>query len=135
MHRGWWPAHARTSKRFFPFCGFFCFLFFFFSPKYIIVNHFFFIHNSLMQNSYSDNRCHGVSYYFCARVVCACTRATPGPTYIQYFLPSASLCLSFRTVVKVIFVLRSAALPACPPCLSGFFNHRCRADLPRLLSL
>lgn len=49
---------TRTSKHFF---------FFLFSPKYILsINHFFF---SLMQNSYSDNRCHGVSYYsLCATV-------------------------------------------------------------------
>lgn len=60
--------HTRTSKRFVLF-------FSFLPPKYIIlVNHFFF--HSFMQNSYSDNRYHGVSYYF-VRVLLARAHEPP----------------------------------------------------------
>lgn len=73
----------------------------------------------------------------CARVACACTRATPGPTYIQYF-PAFRFALSLFPHRNRIFVLRSAALPcALMPSLyrPACYNHWCHTDLPFTVAL
>lgn len=129
---------TRTSERFFP-VYVFLFSLSFLSPKYIIlVNHFFFL-NSLMQNSYSDNRCHGVSYYF-VRVLLARAHELPRDQRIYNIS-----CLSLRAVSLFphrnrIFVLRSAALPCAlvpppPPNRPACYNHRCHTDLPLTVAL
>lgn len=92
-----------------------------FSSKYILVNHFFFLH-LFLQNSYSDNRCRGdLVFYFMRR--CACTRATPKPKYIQYFL---RLSLCFFPYVPSFFTLLRYLVPLYPHLsnfLSSFYNH------------
>lgn len=118
MHGGWWPAYAHVHKRFF-------FSYLFLSPKYILlINHFFPLH-LFMQNSYSDNRCCGVSYPTLCAVACACTRAIPEPMLYTIF-PSTYRCVPFHVF---LFVLRSAALPCAlicpysPVSLPSFYNH------------
>lgn len=52
-----------------------------------------------MQNSYSDNRCCGVSYPTLCAVACACTRAIPEPMLYTIF-PSAYRCVSFHVSLR-----------------------------------
>lgn len=90
-------ARARHHKRFF-------FSYLFLSPKYILLINHFSLH-LFMQNSYSDNRCCGVSYPTLCAVACACTRAIPEPMLYTNFLLLIAAFLS-----TYLFVLRSAAL-------------------------
>lgn len=91
MHGGWWPAHAHVHKRFF-------FSYLFLSPKYILLINHFPLH-LFMQNSYSDNRCCGVSYPTLCAVACACTRAIPEPMLYTIFL-SVYRCVPFHVSLR-----------------------------------
>jgi len=102
MHGGWWPAHAHVHKRFF-------FSYLFLSPKYILLINHFSLH-LVMQNSYSVNRCCGVSYSTLCAVACACTRAIPEPMlYTIFFLP---LFAAFLFTLSLRSSLRCVTL--CP---------------------
>lgn len=65
------------------------------SPKYTI-NHF---SPSFMQNSYSDNRCCGVSYPTLCAIACACTRAIAEPMLYTIF-PSVYRCVPFHVSLR-----------------------------------
>lgn len=108
---------TRTSKHFFLSSFFFLFVFCFLpflSPKYIILELIvFFIHSCKTPTVITDATGSRTTLRACCLRVH--TSTTPGPTYIQYFLPSASLCVSFRHRNRNLPFIRSAALPrVCP---------------------
>jgi len=114
MHGGWWPAHAHVHKRFF-------FSYLFLSPKYILLINHFSLH-LIMQNSYSVNRCCGVSYSTLCAVACACTRANPGTNVIYNIFPSAFRCVPFHVISSFFAPLRYL-VPLYALILPSLYHH------------